>query len=169
MSDKLGEAEVGGLSSRTPFGKFLIADKARIGAYVKAGGRVEARPDGALFFRDATIVNRVVDGIERAEAERIRADEGWGAAFTCIPEEIETDEVGCVPTPAEHARGLKILSALEIADPTEAAPLESELLEIERVAILRTCIPARRAQLGVAARVGLEGTIQVTRGIFVLN
>lgn len=155
------------LSNSGAEGKFLLADKARVEAYVAAGGRIEENLfEDEIVIRDPVIAHRIVNDALRAEAERIRAEEGWGAAL------IEGDGIYEDEPPyeldlsdAEAARLDEIADQRRGADRARSLELRDEQDAILRDAILRMIDRDERARYAVAAFFDSEGRVFFARAL----
>jgi|GEM_PF-5684812 len=154
------------LSNSGPEGKFLLADKSRVESYVAAGGRIEENLfEDEIVIRDPAIAHRIVNDALRAEAERIRSEESWGAALI----EGEQDYDGYEPEPdfsvAEEARLEEISKETHGADPMRARELHDEQETIYRDALLRMIEREERAQYAIVADLDHYGRVRFMRGL----
>ncbi|CCJ07046.1 ParB N-terminal domain-containing protein [Methylocystis sp. SC2] len=154
------------LSNSGPEGKFLLADKTRVEAYVAAGGRIEENLfEDEIVIRDPAIAHRIVNDALRAEAARVQSEEGWGAALI----EGENDYDGDEPEPdfsvAEEARLEEINKETHGADPMRAREMHDEQEMIYRDALLRMIEREERAQYAIVADLDHYGRVRFTRGL----
>jgi ParB family chromosome partitioning protein len=154
------------LSNSGPEGKFLLADKTRVEAYVAAGGRIEENLfEDEIVIRDPTIVHKIVDVALRAEAERIKAEEGWGAALIECEHDYDAEEPEVDLSVAEEARLEEIAGEVRDADPSRVRALLDEQDAILRDALLRMIEREERAQYAVLANFDHNGRVCFSRGV----
>lgn len=157
------------LSNSGPEGKFLLADKARVEAYIAQGGRIEDNLfEDEIIIHDPTLARRIVNDALRAEAERIRVEEGWGAAL--IGEDgadpyDEPDEPEFFD--AESARLDEIANEERSgeADQARLRALDDERDAIIRDALLRMLPLEARAIQAVGAFLDHKGRLYVARAL----
>ncbi|PPD10261.1 MAG: hypothetical protein CTY36_00265 [Methylocystis sp.] len=153
------------MSNSGPEGKYLLSDKARVEAYVAAGGRIEDNLfDDEIIICDPTLAARIVSESLRADAERIKAEEGWGAALI-EDEEVYDLEPDAELTIEEQSRYDEIETALTGAEGAEARALEEERDAITRDALLRHMPREEREQYAVVAFLDDNGRVCFKRGL----
>lgn len=155
------------LSNSGPEGKFLLSDKLRVEAYVAAGGRIEDNLfEDEIVIRDPSIAHKIVDDALRAEAERVKSEEGWGAALIeddGAYEDDQPDEFGL--SDAESARLEEIQTERRDADPSRARALRDERDAICRDALLRMFEREERGQYAVGAFFDHDGRVIFARAL----
>lgn len=153
------------MSNSGPEGKYLLSDKARVEAYVAAGGRIEDNLfEDEIIICDPTLAARIVSEALRADAERIKAEEGWGAALI-EDEEVYDLEPDAELTIEEQSRCDEIETALTGAEGAEERALEEERDAITRDALLRHMPREEREQYAVVAFLDDNGRVCFKRGL----
>lgn len=147
-------------------GRFFLADPDRLAVYRAMGGRAEIElfeEETQLF--DRAIARRAAQGLLLREAERIAAEEGFGAGYVMSGELPDPLEIEPDHTQAEEERIADIASELNGADPDTANRLSAESDALTLKGLLRAVSREERKTLGVACDIAPNGGIEIIRFI----
>ncbi|RAI16544.1 ParB/RepB/Spo0J family partition protein [Rhodoblastus acidophilus] len=157
------------VSAADPIARFVGLD-----AYARAGGAIRETlfdTDEEKLLIDGALLKRLAREKLAAEAEKVRAEEGWG--FVVIHHEPDEPRWRELPerldfTKTELARIEEIEATLTAYGSPEQIALDREAAEIERKAILRKFSKARRKDLGIVAEIADCGDLLVTRAVEII-
>ncbi|MCW2276349.1 hypothetical protein GJ654_18655 [Rhodoblastus acidophilus] len=156
------------VSAADPMARYVGLD-----AYAKAGGVIRETlfdTDEEKLLTDGALLRRVAREKLSAEAEMIRAEEGWG--FVVIEDDPEApkfsfDQRALDLTDKERARLLEIEEESAQGDPEEEARVR-EVDAIEKKAFARTYSKTERKSLGITVEINDLGMLSVTRAAMLL-
>jgi len=141
-------------------------------AYAAAGGALrDSLFEEETWFEDGALLERLAEEKLTAEAERIRAAEGWGWALVALSGEthvLDFEDMGaCEQTPEEDERIAQINTELAKPDlpQARAAELNVELTTICGRGFCRALRADERAKLGILVDLTADGLVDVDRGL----
>jgi ParB family chromosome partitioning protein len=147
-------------------GRFFLSDPDRLAVYRAMGGRAEIE----LFEEETQLLDRVIarraaQGLLLREAERVAAEEGFGAGYVMSGELPDPLEIEPDHTAAEEERHAAIAAELSGAGPDAANRLTAESDALHLKGLLRAVSREQRKTMGVACDIAPNGGIEIIRFI----
>jgi ParB family chromosome partitioning protein len=147
-------------------GRFFLSDPDRLAVYRAMGGRAEIELfEEETQLLDRAIARRAAHGLLLREAERIAAEEGFGAGYVMSGELPDPLPIEPDHTEAEEERFAAIAAELSGAGPDEANRLSAESDALHLKGLLRAVSREERKTMGVACDIAPNGGIEVVRFI----
>jgi ParB family chromosome partitioning protein len=147
-------------------GRFFLSDPDRLAVYRAMGGRAEIELfEEETQLLDRAIARRAAQGLLLREAERIAAEEGFGAGYVMSGELPDPLEIEPDHTAAEEERFAAIAAEMKGAGPDKANRLCAESDALNLKGLLRAVSREERKTMGVACDIAPNGGIEIIRFI----